>query len=364
MPATTQQRPLVSTSLIRVCSTASTRIREVDFSNLGFGKVFSDHMFVAEYDGTKWTNMRIMPYGKLMMSPAMSALHYGQAIFEGLKAFRNDNDEVFVFRPWKNAQRLNESADRMCMPDVPEELFLDAITELVSMDRDWIPRKEGESLYIRPVMFATDEYVGVRPSETYMFFIFTCPVGRYYSGELKVKIENKYTRASKGGTGHSKAAGNYAASLWPTKKAQEEGYNQILWTDGLTHEYFEESGTMNVVFRAGNVIMTPMITDSILDGVTRDSVLTLARDWGYQVEERRVSVKEITDLLKEGKLDEAFGVGTAATVAPIRTIGYQGTNYDLRPSADWEFAPRAQKELDLIKQGLVPDTHDWILRIP
>lgn len=361
---TTLQRSPVSASSIRVCTTASTRIREVDFENLGFGKVFSDHMFVAEYDGSKWTNMRIMPYGKLMMSPAMSALHYGQAIFEGLKAYRNEQDEVFVFRPIKNARRLNESASRMCMPSLPEDIFMDSITELVGIDRDWIPRKEGESLYIRPVMFATDEYVGVRPSDTYMFFVFTCPVGRYYSGELKVKIEHNYTRASKGGTGHSKAAGNYAAALWPTQKAQEEGYNQILWTDGLTHEYFEESGTMNVVFKAGNSILTPMITDSILDGVTRDSVLRLARDWGYQVEERKVSVREITDLLKAGQLDEAFGVGTAATVAPIRTIGYEGTNYDLRPSDTWEFAPRARKELDLIKQGLVPDVHDWVVRIP
>ncbi|MDZ4824358.1 MAG: branched-chain amino acid aminotransferase [Flavobacteriales bacterium] len=354
---------LVTSSPIRVCSTASTRIREVDFTNLGFGKIFSDHMFVAEYNGTHWTNMRIMPYGKLMMSPAMSALHYGQAIFEGLKAFKNESGEIFVFRPERNAQRLNESAERMCMPGVPKDMFMDAITELVRLDREWIPSSEGESLYIRPVLFATDEYVGVRPSETYMLFIFTSPVARYYSGELKVKIENNYTRASKGGTGHAKAAGNYAASLWPTKKAQEEGYHQVLWTDGHSHEYFEESGTMNVIFKAGNIVMTPTVSDSILDGVTRDSVLTIARDWGYEVQERKVSVKEITDLLKEGKLDEAFGAGTAATVAPIRTIGYLGVNYDLRPSEQWEFAPKVRKELDLLKHGLVPDIHGWNHRI-
>jgi branched-chain amino acid aminotransferase len=249
------------------------------------------------------------------------------------------------------------------MPELPEQTFLDCLNQLVALDQNWIPTGEGESLYIRPHMFSIDEYVGVKPSDSYLFIIFTCPVGKYYTGEIKVKIEPKFTRAAKGGTGHAKAAGNYGASLWPTKLAQEEGYNQILWTDGQTHEYFEESGTMNVIFRSGNTIFTPMVSDSILDGVTRDSVLAVARDWGYNVEERKVSVKEVMDLLAKGELHEAFGAGTAATIAPIRVINYQGKDYELRPFAEWEFAPKVSDFMDELKRGNEKDIHHWNKRI-
>ncbi|MEN9348525.1 MAG: hypothetical protein RLZZ77_2036 [Bacteroidota bacterium] len=354
---------IATTNPIEIRRAEKTRVNEVDWENLGFGKVFSDHMFVMEYADGKWQTPVIQPYGPLHFSPAISALHYGQAIFEGLKAFRNANGEVNVFRPEKNAHRMNVSAKRLCMPEVPEDIFCEAIAQLVSLDKGWIPSGEGEALYIRPHLFAIDEYVGVRPSEKYMFIIFTCPVGKYYTGELKVKIEPKFTRAAKGGTGHAKAAGNYAASLWPTKLAQEEGYNQILWTDGQTHEYFEESGTMNVIFKSGKTIFTPMVSDSILDGVTRDSVLTIARDWGYQVEERKVSVKEVLDLLKKGELDEAFGAGTAATIAPIRTIHHEGTDYQLRPFSEWDFAPKVSDFMDSLKRGLENDTHKWNMKV-
>jgi branched-chain amino acid aminotransferase len=340
-----------------------SRIDQVDWNNLGFGKVFADHMFVVEYREGKWQPGNVMPYGPLLFSPAISALHYGQAIFEGLKAYKNDKGEIYVFRPEKNAERMNKSAQRMCMPDMPKEVFMEAIMQLVSFDKDWVPDRPGSALYIRPVMFSVDEYVGVRPSENYMFIVFTCPVDKYYTGELKVKIEKKYTRASKGGTGYAKAAGNYAASLLPTKYAQEQGYNQILWTDGITHEYFEESGTMNVIFRSGNTIFTPMVSDSILDGVTRDSVLTLARDWGYTVEERQVSVKEVVDLMKEGKLDAAFGTGTAATIAPIRTIHHEGTDYTLQPLSNWKFVNRCVEELERIHLGIGDDKHNWSVRV-
>jgi branched-chain amino acid aminotransferase len=350
-------------STIEVRKAAATRIQEVDWKNLMFGKYFSDHMVVANYKDGAWEKPVIMPYGPLHFSPAISALHYGQAIFEGLKAFKNENGEVFVFRPEKNAHRLNTSAARMCMPEFPEDLFVDAIQQLVELDHAWIPSGEGESLYIRPHMFAIDEYVGVKASETYMFIIFTCPVGKYYTGELKVKIEPKFTRAAKGGVGNAKAAGNYGASLLPTKLAQQDGYHQILWTDGQTHEYFEESGTMNVMFRAGNKIFTPMVSDSILDGVTRDTVLQVARDWGFEVEERKVSVKEVMELLASGGLDEAFGAGTAATIAPIRTIHYQGNDYNLRPYAEWEFAPKAADFLDRLKRGTEVDKHKWNFKI-
>jgi len=219
---------IATTNPIEIRRAEKTRVNEVDWENLGFGKVFSDHMFIMEYADGKWQTPVIQPYGPLHFSPAISALHYGQAIFEGLKAFRNDKGEVNVFRPEKNAHRMNVSAKRLCMPEVPEDIFCEAIAQLVSLDKGWIPGGEGEALYIRPHLFAIDEYVGVRPSEKYLFIIFTCPVGKYYTGELKVKIEPKFTRAAKEGTGHEKAAGNYAASLWPTKLAQEEGYNQIL----------------------------------------------------------------------------------------------------------------------------------------
>jgi branched-chain amino acid aminotransferase len=354
---------MIATKPIEIRRVEESRVQHVDWENLGFGKIFADHMFVMEYDNGAWGAPVIQPYGPLSFSPAISALHYGQAIFEGLKAFKNEENEIFVFRPEKNAHRLNVSARRLCMPEVPEELFKEAIAELVKIDNAWVPTSEGAALYIRPHLFAVDEYVGVRPSEKYTFVIFTCPVGKYYTGELKVKIEPKFTRAAKGGTGHAKAAGNYAASLWPTKLAQEEGYNQILWTDGQSHEFFEESGTMNVIFKSGNTIFTPMVSDSILDGVTRDSVLCLARDWGMTVEERKVSVQEVLDLLKKGELDEAFGAGTAATIAPIRTIHHSGTDYHLNPYDEWAFAPKVSQYLDSLKRGKEKDQHLWNMRI-
>ncbi len=348
---------------IEIRKTTASRIEEVNWKDLGFGKVFSDHMFVAEYANGQWSNARIEQYGKMQFSPAISALHYGQAIFEGLKAYKNDAGEIFIFRPDKNAERLNKSAERMCMPPLPKELFMDGLSQLVKLDKAWIPTGEGESLYIRPHMFAVDEFVGVRPSETYLFVIFTGPVGKYYTNELTVKIESHYTRATKGGTGHAKAAGNYGASLWPTQLAKDEGFDQILWTDGQDHDYFEESGTMNVMFLHGKKLMTPELSDSILDGVTRNTVLAVAKDWGYEVQQRKVSVAEIIDLLKKNELDAAFGVGTAATIAPIKSINYEGTNYNLKSAADNEFAAKVSTYLDRLKRGLEEDLHNWNVKI-
>lgn len=352
---------IATSTRIDITPVVKSRIEKVDWSNLDFGKIFSDHMLVAKYENGKWETPQIMPYGPLSFSPAISALHYGQAIFEGLKAYKNEEGEVFVFRPEKNAERFNSSAKRMCMPEVPVEYFVDCVRALVDYDKQWIPVGEGESLYIRPHMFAVDEFVGVRPSESYLFVIFTCPVGKYYTNELRVKIETNYTRAVKGGTGHAKTAGNYGASLWPTQMAKDAGFDQVLWTDSQSHEYFEESGTMNVMFLSGNTLMTPMLSDSILDGVTRSSVLQVARDWGYDVQERKVSVKEIVDLLKQNKLDGAFGVGTAATIAPIKLINYDGIDYSLTLKND--FAPRISHYLDSLKRGKENDTHHWNMRI-
>ena len=348
---------------IDIRKTNASRIHEVDWANLGFGKTFSDHMAVIEYREGAWQRPTIVPYGPLPFSPAISALHYGQAIFEGLKAYKNEQNEVFVFRPEMNAERLNVSAARMCMPTLPTETFVDAVRTLVQLDHEWIPKGEGESLYLRPHMFAIDEFVGVRPSETYMFVIFSCPVGKYYTNELRVKVEQNYTRAVRGGTGHAKAAGNYGASLYPTQVAKDAGFDQILWTDSQEHAYFEESGTMNVVFQSGQRIMTPMLSDSILNGVTRDSVLQLGRDMGYTVEERQVSVHEIVDLMREGKLDAAFGVGTAATIAPIRSITYGEEEFTLKAQTAEDFPEKASTHLDLLKRGMLADPHHWNLRI-
>jgi branched-chain amino acid aminotransferase len=354
---------IAATSNIQVTRTQQSRVKEVDWENLGFGKIFSDHMLVIEYSNGAWQQPAIQPYGPLQFSPAISALHYGQAIFEGLKAYKTTDGEVLVFRPEKNAERLNKSAARMCMPSLPVELFMDGLTQLINLDKAWIPTGEGESLYLRPHMFAIDEFVGVRPSESYLFVVFSCPVGKYYTNELKVKIETDYTRAVKGGTGHAKAAGNYGAALFPTQIAKDAGYDQVLWTDGQNHDYFEESGTMNVVFLTGNTIMSPMLSDSILDGVTRDTVLQIARDWGYNVEERKVSVAEVVDLMKAHKLDGAFGVGTAATIAPIRLIHHEGVDYQLKAQEESDFAPRVSVYLDRLKRGLEPDTHQWNYKI-
>lgn len=354
---------IAATTNTTIVKSSKSRLHEVDWENLGFGKVFSDHMATIVYRDGQWQNPEIKPYGSLNLSPAISALHYGQAIFEGLKAYKNDQGEVLIFRPEKNAERLNVSAARMCMPALPVELFMDTINQLVNLDKDWIPKGDGESLYIRPHMFATDEYVGVKPSDTYLFVVFTCPVGKYYTNELKVKIETNFTRAVKGGTGHAKAAGNYGAALFPTQIAKDAGYDQVLWTDSQSHEYFEESGTMNVMFLMGKTLLSPSLSDSILDGVTRNSVLQLARDWGYQVEERKVSVTEIVELLKQDKLDGAFGVGTAATIAPICLINHQGIDYTIGKHESSDFASRVSNYLDRLKHGREEDKHLWNYKI-
>jgi len=344
---------------IEIQKVAESRIHQVDWENLGFGHVFSDHMLAMEYHNGEWGAPVIQPYGPLHFSPAISSLHYGQAIFEGMKAFRNSDNEVFIFRPEENAKRMNHSAERLCMPTLPEDVFVHCVEQLISLDRDWVPTLDGEALYIRPHMFAIDEYVGVKPSDSYMFVVFTSPVGSYYTSELKVKIEHHYSRASHGGTGSAKAAGNYAAALLPTKKAQAEGYHQLLWTDAESHEYLEESGTMNVMFRKGNTIMTPQLSDSILSGITRDSILQVARDWGYEVVEKRIAVAELIEGLRNGEINEAFGAGTAATIAPIRTICLDGEDYNLNEYSTWEFAPKVALYLDRVKRGREKDTHNW-----
>jgi len=320
-------------------------------------------MFVMEFKDGNWSNPEIVPFQNMSMHPATSVLHYGQSIFEGMKAYKNDKGEVLLFRPDRNIKRLNVSAERLCMPSVDEAFVLEAIKKLVTLDKEWIPSKRGTSLYIRPLLYAIDEYIGVRPSETYRLCIFTSPVQTYYKGSVKVKIEEHFTRAANGGTGYAKAAGNYAGSLYPAKLAKEEGFDQLVWTDAKEHKYIEESGTMNIVFRVGKKIITPKVGDSILSGITRDSVLTLARDWGYEVEERRISVEEIVNLLKENLLNEAFGVGTAATIAPIESIGFREEIYKLSDNKTWEFATKVGTTLESTRRGEEKDPHNWVYKI-
>lgn len=354
---------MVDLDKISIQKIAKTRISEVDFKNIPFGKVYSDHMFMADYKDGQWQNFRIVPYGYMPMSPATPALHYGQSIFEGLKAYKNESGEALVFRPLANWKRMNVSAERMCMPSIPEELFMDGMNTLIDLDRQWIPSTDGSSLYIRPFMFSADEYIGIKPSDNFTFMIITCPVGAYYSTPVKVRIEQHYTRAVEGGTGFAKAGGNYGGALYPAKLAQQDGYHQLIWTDGKEHKFVEESGTMNVMFVINDTLVTPALGDSILRGITRDSVLSLARHWGIKVEERRISVDELIDGLKNGRVKEAFGAGTAATIAHIELIGHDGEDYYLPPIEKREFSNKVFRELDLMKRGLSPDPFNWVYKV-
>jgi branched-chain amino acid aminotransferase len=346
---------------IRIDKKSQSRIHEVDFDNIAFGREFADHCFIADYINGEWTDFRIQPYGEMTFSPAMLALHYGQTIFEGMKAYRNDDGKVMMFRPMDNFARLNKSAKRMCMPTIPQSLMMDALQELLKIDKDWVPKRKDSSLYIRPFMFATDEFIGVKPSETYRCMMFTCPVGPYYSTPLKVMVESHYTRAPKGGTGSAKSGGNYGGAMYPAKLAQEKGYHQLLWTDAAEHKYIEESGTMNVMFQIGDKLVTPPIGDTILEGITRDSVLKLASSLGINVDERRISIDEIVEAYDNDLLLDAFGIGTAATIAQIELIGYNGRDLVLPPVEERNMSNLIAKQLTAIRYGEVEDTFGWMV---
>ena len=341
----------------------TSKIKEIDFKNLEFGATYADHMLVADYRNKEWSSPKIVPFQNISMSPACSVLHYGQTIFEGMKAYRGDNNEILIFRLDTHLKRLNASARRLCMPEVTEEIFKEGLQELLKIDSEWVPALEGCSLYLRPFMYASDEFIGVRPSSTYKFIIFTSPVSGYYKGMVKVKVETEFVRAAEGGIGFAKSGGNYAASLYPAKLALEQGYQQILWTDSKEHKYFEESGTMNVMFQINDTIVTPPLSTSILAGITRDSILTLAKDWGVKVEERKVSIDEVIDAHKKGTLKDAFGTGTAATITHIAAIHYNGKDYELPDSDKRELSNKLGKSLMDIKLGKAADKFNWVSRI-
>ncbi|WP_313269154.1 branched-chain amino acid aminotransferase [Sphingobacterium sp.] len=343
---------------IRVEPTQNSRLSQVDFDNLKFGKILSDHMLVANYDDGEWKDVSIVPYGDISISPSMSALHYGQAIFEGIKAYKFADGTVSIFRPDRNWERFNKSAARLQMPEVPEEIFMDGLSKLLDIDRNWIPAKEGSSLYIRPFMFATEAALGVHPSKSYKFIIITGPVGAYYSKAISLKVETYYTRAAEGGVGFSKNAGNYALSLYPTQLANDEGYDQIMWTDASEHKYIEEAGTANLIFRIGDTIITPH-GDTILHGVTRRTIMELAEKWGYKAEQRKVSIQELIDGIQAGTVTEAFAAGTAATITDISRIGFEGQDYHLPPVEGREFSNRVLNYLNDLRYGKVEDPFGW-----
>ncbi|MBK1442345.1 branched-chain amino acid aminotransferase [Parapedobacter sp. ISTM3] len=349
-----------ATTAIRVEQTRQSKLPQVDFNNLKFGQTFSDHMLVADYVDGHWTDVSIVPYGNLSLSPATSALHYGQAIFEGMKAYRFANGTVSLFRPHKNLERFNKSALRLEMPEVPEDIFIGGLKTLIDLDRDWVPGAEGSSLYIRPFMFGTEPALGVHPSDSYKFIVITSPVGAYYHKSLRLKVETHFTRAAEGGVGFSKNAGNYALSLHPTRLAQQEGFDQLIWTDANEHKYVEEAGTANLLFRVGDTIITPS-SDTILHGITRRTIIEIARHWGYQAEERKVSVKELIDGIEDGSVTEAFAAGTAATLTPITEIGYEGRIYTLPDPAKRVFSNKVLQYLNDLRYGRIDDEFGWNL---
>ena len=350
---------MIDTAEIKITETSNSRISELDYENVPFGKIYSDHMFVADYENGEWKNLEIIPYQNLSLSPATSAIHYGQSIFEGMKAHKWEDGTINIFRAKENAIRFNKSAERMCMPQIPEELFLEALDTLIKLDHEWVPPTPGTSLYIRPFMFATDAYIGVKPSDTYKFMIFTCPVGKYYSEPVRVKIEEEFVRSAEGGIGFAKAAGNYAASLYPAKLGQDQGYHQLIWTDAKEHKYIEESGTMNVIFQIGDKLITPKTSSTILAGITRRSIVDIAKSKGINIEEREIEVQEVVDALENGTLTDAFGAGTAATVAHIGLINFRGKDYELPPIESREISNMLAKELIGIKKGEIKDTFNW-----
>src|SRR5215204_5274839 len=348
---------------IPVTRVERSKLHDIPLENIPFGRYFTDHMLEADYENGEWKNIEIKPYQPLLLSPSVAALHYGQAIFEGIKAYKDQEGNAFIFRPEGNYKRFNISAERMQMPMVPKELFIEDMRQLVALDINWIPEKEEHSLYIRPVMFASDDVIGVKPSETYKFLIILSPTGPYYAAPMRIYVEENYSRAAPGGIGYAKAAGNYGASMLVTAEAKKKGYDQVLWTDALEHKYVQEIGTMNVIFIIGDKAITPGLeAGTILGGVTRDSALTLLKEAGLTVEERDLSINEIIDAYKAGSLYEVFGTGTAATITYIKELRYKDFVMNFEPEG-WKTAPAIKARLTDIREGKSTDPYGWMVKV-
>lgn len=347
---------------IKIEKAATSKINEVDFSNLSFGSIFTDHMFICDFNNGNWQTPTIVPYQKLSLEPSAKVFHYGQAVFEGMKAYKDNNDDVWLFRPDENFHRINKSSARLAMPEFPEEYFFEGLYELLKMDKAWIQKGFGNSLYIRPFVIATEAGVSASPSGEYKFIIICSPAQSYYAGEVRVKIADHYSRSASGGFGFAKAAGNYAGQFYPTNLANQEGFQQVIWTDSHTHEYLEEAGTMNVFFRIGDKLVTCPISDRILDGVTRKSVIQVAKDLGIEVDIRPIKVTEIIEAVKNNELKEIFGSGTAAVINPILGFGYKEEKWEL-PKLDNSYANTIKNTILGIQYNTVEDKHGWRVKV-
>lgn len=348
---------------IKITKVKESRLSQLDFDNIPFGRVFSDHMFVSDYKNGVWVNPRIEPFGPFQMHPASMVLHYGQSIFEGMKASKNLEGKPMLLRPKMHAKRLNASGARMCIPEIPEDLFLEGLHALVDLDSGWIPPAEGSALYVRPYVYATDEFIGVKPSETYRFCIFTGPVGPYYAKPVRLLAEENFVRAVKGGTGEAKAAGNYAGSLLPARQAQQKGFDQVMWLDANEFKYIQEVGTMNIFFVIDGTVVTPATDGAILKGITRYCVMDILREKGYKVEERPVAIQEVVEAHAAGKLEEVFGTGTAAVVSVVEAISYQGKTIEIPVPGSDSISLLAKAEIDGLRSGRIPDTRGWIVPV-
>jgi branched-chain amino acid aminotransferase len=347
---------------ISITKTENSKLKDVDFNNLSFGSVFADHMLVCEYKNGAWETPKITPYQPITLDPSAKIFHYGQSIFEGMKAYKDANDDVFLFRPLDNCKRLNISAKRMAIPEIPEAYFMDGLKALLEVDSDWIPKNEGSSLYIRPFIFASGQGFHASPADEYTFVIACAPSGSYFSGKVKVLIEEKYSRSANGGVGFAKAGGNYAGQFYPTQLAVAKGYNQVIWTDDNTHEYIEEAGAMNIFIRINDTLITGPTSDRILDGITRKSIIDIANDEGINVEVRKITVSEVVEASKNGSLKEMFGAGTAAVISPISGYGFRDVDYDL-PELDNTYASILKKRITDIQTNKAEDKFGWRVKV-
>ncbi|MDH7444475.1 branched-chain amino acid aminotransferase [Aquimarina sp. 2201CG14-23] len=347
---------------IEITKVNESKIGQIDFENLAFGKVFTDHMFVCDYINGEWQTPKIVPYGPLTLDPSARVFHYGQAVFEGMKAYKDDNGDTFLFRPDENFNRINKSSERLAMPEFPEEYFFDGLNTLLKLDNDWIKSGFGNSLYIRPFVIATQPSVSASEADEYRFMIICSPAQSYYSGNVSVLVAEKFSRSANGGFGYAKAAGNYAGQFYPTKLAKEQGYQQIIWTDSNTHEYVEEAGTMNVFFRINDTLLTAPTSDRILDGITRKSLIALAEKQGFDVQVRPIKVSEIVEASNNGTLKEIFGAGTAAVVSPVKAFGYQGAHYELQKQEN-SYASHFKKALMDIQYNKAEDAFGWRVKV-
>jgi branched-chain amino acid aminotransferase len=354
---------MVAAMDINITRAERSKLNEMTLENIPFGRYYTDHMLEADYENGEWKNIEIKPYQPLLLEPSTAALHYGQAIFEGIKAYKGNDGNAYIFRPKDNYKRFNLSAERMQMPQVPEDIFMEGMKMLVEIDKNWIPENKDHSLYIRPFMFSSDPVIGVKPSDSYKFMIILSPAGPYYDAPIRIYVEEKYVRAAPGGVGFAKAAGNYGASMYATALAKKNGYDQVLWTDAIEHKYVQEIGTMNVFFIIGDSAITPSLEEgTILSGVTRDSAMTLLKDMGFKVEEKKLSVDDLIDAHKAGILYEVFGTGTAATITQIKELRYKDyvMQFDVENSRT---APELKRRLTDIREGKTADKYGWMYKI-